>query len=482
MKRLLKSLPLLAVFAAMSLPAPASAAETLDDAITNIANRIQSYLQEKDQLQINIKDFNGPPNTSSGRNVKNLLEAELKERNIEVAQFSNWEIRGDIVVSTEGRFATVALITRLVDAQGAEVGDFRQRVRDSIDDLNDVLDIAQPPGVDLSSPTVETSVESSESPDSAVASSDSVSSGSASESSAAQASTGETATPPVASASSQTPPAANGSSSQPAGSSASSTPAGGGAVVSGASSSTSVAELPDSQERDGRLLASLNNPGFFAVNPTTIAASSSSPFHVAVKVKHAGSPTYEPINIQKVGNGLAFCDLQEGDRYSVVVTNTSPHDVGVELMIDGINSLIFSEVPGFAETGKWLIRGTNNNGGVPYSARIDGWYRNPNAVDAFRVSSEPDAVASELGSPAKIGTITATFFGAWKEGEPVHPLEAKLAAGLGNARGLGTARGETIGSQSTIAQTHFGVHPLASVSIRYVNPEPPVDLPIEAAN
>ncbi|MCA9074881.1 MAG: hypothetical protein KDA93_07610 [Planctomycetaceae bacterium] len=479
MKRLFKLLPILAVLSALLMPMPAFAAATLDDAIKDIADRIEKYLQDKNQLEINIKDFEGPPNTSSGRKVKNLLKDQLEARNIKVEPFSNWEVRGDIVVSTEGRFATVALITRLVNNQGLEVADFRQRVEDPVDDLKDIIDIAQPPGVDLTSVSVDASESTAQgsSPQSSTGSSSS-----GTESSAAQASTGQSATPPVTS-----PPISSTPSGTPTTPPVSGGAGNSGAVANGTSPAGSpqgsqVSLLPDSQERDQRVLQSLENPGFFSVNPSTIAASSSSPFHVAVKVRHADSPTYEPINIQKVGNGLAFCDLQEGDQYSVVVTNTSPFDVGVELKIDGINSLIFSEVPGFAETGKWLIRGTNKNGGVPFSARIDGWYRNPESVDSFHVSSEPDAVATELGSPARIGTITATFFGAWQEGEPVHPLEQQLAAGPGNARGLGTARGETLGSRSTIARTHFGVHPLASVSIRYVNPEPPVDLPIEAAN
>ncbi|MCA9023593.1 MAG: hypothetical protein KDA86_00130 [Planctomycetaceae bacterium] len=516
-KHLYKMLSLLAILAALFAPQPASAAETLDDAVTNIANRIEAYLKEKNQLQINIRDFNGPPNSSSGRKIKNLLEEELKKRTIEIAPFSNWEVRGDFEVSTEGRFATVVLITRLVNNQGAEVADFRQRVRDSIDDLGDVLSIAQPSGFDGESATVETSV-TTETPGTSPPAGDPAGTTQpaaspddpAGESNAAQAGNTQPATPPAQT----TPPAQNppvaqnttptqttpptqpgsGQSPPPAGGTppavggtppavAGGTPPGtpgvpGGSVAQGGT----VSGVPSTQERDQRLIDSLNNPGFFSVNETTIAASSSSPYHVQVKVLRAGSSDYETLGIREVGNGLAFCDLKEGDRYSIIVTNTAPHDVGVELMIDGINSLHLSEVPGFAETGKWLIRGTNANGGVPYSARIDGWYRNPEQVYEFQVTSEPDAVATALGFPAKIGTITATFYGAWKEGEPVHPLEAQLAAQLGAARGLGTGQGAVIGSRSEISRRIFGTHPLASVSIRYVNPDPPVDLPIEAAN
>lgn len=448
-----KMLSLLAILAALFAPQPASAAETLDDAVTNIANRIEAYLKEKNQLQINIRDFNGPPNSSSGRKIKNLLEEELKKRTIEIAPFSNWEVRGDFEVSTEGRFATVVLITRLVNNQGAEVADFRQRVRDSIDDLGDVLSIAQPSGFDGESATVETSV-TTETPGTSPPAGDPAGTTQpaaspddpAGESNAAQAGNTQPATPPAQT----TPPAQNppvaqnttptqttpptqpgsGQSPPPAGGTppavggtppavAGGTPPGtpgvpGGSVAQGGT----VSGVPSTQERDQRLIDSLNNPGFFSVNETTIAASSSSPYHVQVKVLRAGSSDYETLGIREVGNGLAFCDLKEGDRYSIIVTNTAPHDVGVELMIDGINSLHLSEVPGFAETGKWLIRGTNANGGVPYSARIDGWYRNPEQVYEFQVTSEPDAVATALGFPAKIGTITATFYGAWKEENP----------------------------------------------------------------
>ncbi len=471
MKHLLKTLPVLAVLAALLVPMPTMAADTLDDAIANIANRIEAYLKEKNELQINIRDFSGPPNSSSGRKIKNLLEAELEKRDIKVALLSNWEVRGDFQVNTDGKFATVAVITRLVNAQGAEVADFRQRVSESVDDLKDVLDIAQPPGFDgeslVAAVTEGAQPGNSSNPPAGAADPNAEST--------APGTSGNQPAPPVSSGSS--PPANNPGTVSPGTVSPGTPPAG-----SSPNGSPQTAQLPDAQTRDDLLKTSLLKPGFFSVNETTIAASDRSPYRVQVKVRRAGASIFEAINIEEVANGLAYCDLQEGDQYSVVVTNTAPHDVGVELMIDGINSLVFSEITSFRETGKWLIRGTNNNGGVPYSARIDGWYRNPETVDSFQVSSEPDAVASELGFPAKIGTITATFYGAWKDGDPVHPLEAQLAASLGQSRGLGTARGETIRSRSETAVSIFGTHPLASVSIRYVNPDPPVDLPIEAAN
>jgi hypothetical protein len=505
--------------------APEARAAKLDTVIDQISDRIDAYLKEKQANAISVGDFSGPPASSAGRKLKNLLEDELKSRNIEVAPFSNWEVRGEFQVDTEGDFATVQVITRLVNSQGVEVADFRQRVRDSVDNLADVVTIAQPAGVDLESPAAQVSnVQPADPPASATPPAGNNVAGQSPPAAGAQtppagnppAGNPPAGTPPAGNnvagqsppaAGAQTPPAGNppagtppagnivagqsppaaGAQTPPAGNPPAGTPPAGNIVAgqsppsgagatppaaAGGVSGTQVSLItPSQEERDQRVVDAIANPSFHLINESTISASSSSPYHLEVKVLRTGQSGYAPIPVQRVGNGLAFIGLQEGDQYSIVITNTAEHDIGVELMIDGINSLHFS---GFAGVGKYYVRGTLKNGGVPYSARIDGWYRDSQSVFAFLVSKEPDAVASQLGFPAKVGTITATIYPAWQEGEEPHPLQKQL----GSAR-LGTAQGPEIGSQSTVVETHFGTVPLASMSVRYINPDPPVDLPIE---
>ncbi|MBX3438003.1 MAG: hypothetical protein KF861_10970 [Planctomycetaceae bacterium] len=511
MKKLLTLLPLFAACVALAPTHTVQAKDSLNNAIQDISEDIEIYLKEKKQLKISIGNFEGPPGNSSGRKLASLLKTELAARSIEVAPFSNWEVRGAFQVDTKDDLAKIAIQVRLVNSAGAEVSEFRKRAEIAVDQLEDVLAIAQPASFDGESAIVEKNENASEPPPTETVTSTTepvgsdrpAAGGTPAEQSAAQASDppSTTSNPPAAVSnppaaggtpataqnppvSGQNPPAVqNPVVAQNPGAGGRSTPPAAQPPVVGtgtgsASQPVSTGEVPGGEARDARLLDSIRTGGFHLVNPTTMAASSTSPYHIQVKVRRAGASNIEPLEIQSVSGGLAFCDLQEGDFYSIIVTNTAPHDVGLELMIDGVNSLYFSEIPEFTKTGKWLIRGTNNNGGVPYSARIDGWYRNPQSVYAFEVTAEPNAVASEIGLPARIGTITATFYGAWV-GNDVHPLEAKLLAELGSARGdrVGTSKGPQVDAQSTIVERHFGKFPLASVSIRYVNPEPPLNLP-----
>ncbi|MGE0375453.1 MAG: hypothetical protein AB7Q45_08565 [Planctomycetaceae bacterium] len=509
MRKLLTLLPVLAACSVLSLASAAHAKGSLNNAIKEISEDIEVYLKDKQQLKISIGNFQGPPGNSSGRKLANLLKTELEARSIEVAPFSNWEVRGDFQIDTAAEFAQVAIQIHLVNSSGVEVSEFRKRAEIAVDQLEDVLAIAQPASFDGESAVVEQNVNAAGAEQAVAQATDTQPAGgnpppanpSPNSTPANPNSNPRPATsnpPPTNPATPPTNPTTPPANSRPAGATVVQNPGSnvnpppggappvgtppGGGTAAGIPTQTVSTELPGSQARDERLVESIRSGGFFQVNPTTIAASSSSPYHVQMKVRRRGASVFEPIDIREVGQGLAFCDLQEGDQYSIVVTNTAPHDVGLELMIDGINSLFFSEVPGFAQTGKWMIRGTNNNGGVPYSARIDGWYRNPESVYAFEISSEPNAVAATLGFPAKIGTITATFYGAWV-GDDIHPLEARLLAERGVGRGaqIGTSKGPELGSQSTIVERKFGQFPLASVSVRYVNPDPPENLPIEPA-
>ncbi|MCA9078182.1 MAG: serine/threonine protein kinase [Planctomycetaceae bacterium] len=133
---------------------PPKPGKDLVTGISRIADHIENFLKQHHQLQINVKDFDGPPNTSSGREVSKLLKDELTKRKIEIDRYSTWAMRGDVVVNLEGQVATVALITRLVNHNGKEVAEFRTRVREPIDGLSDILNLAQPAQVDRTSPEV----------------------------------------------------------------------------------------------------------------------------------------------------------------------------------------------------------------------------------------------------------------------------------------------------------------------------------------
>lgn len=210
------------------------------------------------------------------------------------------------------------------------------------------------------------------------------------------------------------------------------------------------------------------SPKFVSIG-NEIAATSSSPYRVEIYAKRDG--TYVPIPAVDKG-GLAFAELQEGDTFAVRLINHSDADVSVELTIDGLNSFRFSENPAFKRQGRWLIQA--GTGG-----KIKGWHKDGSTFYEFVVVPEPESALAELGEPtSSVGTITASFFPSWRAGQVPPSIETKLASDDVTKRATG--KGALIAENVDVIPAVFhGQTLLASVSIRYENPDPPSDLPVE---
>lgn len=186
-----------------------------------------------------------------------------------------------------------------------------------------------------------------------------------------------------------------------------------------------------------------------------------SPFRIEILARPANGSEYLPVTIQDK-SGLAFAPLQEGELYAVRIYNDADFDVGVELLIDGLNTLEFSEQPGFKETGKWVIRAHS-------SGTIKGYHVNNETVDAFQIAARPTGpVQDRLANPDRIGTVLAAFHVAWPE-DQTPPLVARI---LGQSRNLLTIRGPRIEAPSDTVERVFCKTAVAFVGVRYLNPKP----------
>ncbi len=200
---------------------------------------------------------------------------------------------------------------------------------------------------------------------------------------------------------------------------------------------------------------------------TVVSATPQSPYRVEILIKQPDGK-YAPCAVS-VEDGFAFVDLKVGQVYAVRIINLADHDVGVRLTIDGLNTLDFSENPAYKALGMWVIpRRTAAGPGVGV---IKGWHRNDAVSDSFLITDLPDSEAAKLGlTTSAIGTITATFVPAWSAGEQPPAVERT------GSKSKGTARGPAVRARTIPVQRFFGRTLLASVSIRYVKPDPG-DLP-----
>jgi len=432
-RKLLHTLTLLpALLILAGLNTSRACANTLDEAVESVSESVRRYLAERGEDGIAIGPISGPK-TGTGRLIETRLTEALKDKGIKILdEFdAKWELRGSFKVDPSGNFPFVGLNVMLFDSNGAELSAFRERFNQETAEARQAVNSTNTPtGAPAGSDAgqITTGVPITES--TAVA----VLAGATTDlQSAVQETTNDSVTAPVG--------------------------------------DTQTPSLPDKAKaraaRDAELKDAIANPTFHVVSPTAIAASDTSPFHVEILAAETPGNPFRRLNIEKDGEDRAFVPLTEGNQYGVHVINTAAFDVGVELLIDGINTLEFAEDSLNRETGKWVIAAGS-------SGFIKGWYVNPNHIDTFVVVPDQQGVAATLGRPQQIGTITATIYPAF-EGDQAPAFEQLLAAG-NESRG-GTGKGAAEGFQGALLKRHYGTQPLAIISVHYNNPVPPIDLP-----
>lgn len=125
-------------------------------------------------------------------------------------------------------------------------------------------------------------------------------------------------------------------------------------------------------------------------------------------------------------DGLPFVGLRQSDIYGVRLINNSPHEVAVDLRIDGVNCFAFSN----SKSQYWIVDPRS-------STDVLGWHRNEGVTTEFKVVANfPDTAAGKLNlkpSPS-IGLITASFSVCWEK-DSQRPGDEQLLAGRGTGFG-----------------------------------------------
>lgn len=200
----------------------------------------------------------------------------------------------------------------------------------------------------------------------------------------------------------------------------------------------------------------------------SVAATDTSPYRVQILIERSPG-RFDPAPVSTEG-GVAFVDIKPGETYAINLINKAGHDVGVELLVDGISTFALTEIASYKQLNKWIVpRGQN--------FLISGWHKNNLENFKFVVTDTPDSLVAqkfpERGT-SSVGTITAMFYPAWGVNEPQPKFE------FGGVSRAGTAQGPKSAVNLSEAVRNFGQTLLATVTVRYERPTP-LDLPADAA-
>lgn len=137
--------------------------------------------------------------------------------------------------------------------------------------------------------------------------------------------------------------------------------------------------------------------------------------------------TGDVLDITRV-SGSAFLGGVKGQRYSVVLENTSGRRVLAVVSVDGVN-VVSGETAAVGQTGYVL---------EPYqSATVEGWRKSNAEVAAFAFSSVEGSYASKTGRADNVGVIGIAWFNE-KRPEPVREV-APVSRSFGGAQNEGAA-------------------------------------------
>ncbi|MCA9051856.1 MAG: hypothetical protein KDA89_24125 [Planctomycetaceae bacterium] len=410
-----------AAVVAMFLPRTSVRATSIDDAVNLIARNVLEYLEDQGKKELFVDQFKGPK-TSGGRLIESRVRERLKTEGVTILKDdleASWTLRGQLSTDTSGKSAIMAVQVELFDAGGNSKGEFRNRFREDIEVLKK-LEESLPPEKEVKELDPRTIAVIDGSND-------------VSRLAATTQDTQSEVEKLSGTKAEGSPQKLDGSPSV------------------AIKKAQEIQRIPTSLQKQA-----LENPSFFADGATLVRASSASKFALEIRVSDNENGPFIPVAVEDKG-GRAFVPLLQDQFFQVHVTNDGPFDVGLELRMDGINTMEFAEGtdPGFREDGKWLIKAGTR------SAAIKGWFINPTKVDRFIIKAEPDGVAAALGRPHSIGTIQATFFMARTTSQG----PSQFASLLGNARNA-VGRGASTDFDGTMeVRTFENGNSLASIAL-----------------
>lgn len=207
----------------------------------------------------------------------------------------------------------------------------------------------------------------------------------------------------------------------------------------------------DPEDPDDPVYEAIVNPSQPERDDGFILATPDSNFSMQILVD--GRPL--PVNSE---DGIALVNLKKGDVFTVKIFNNWHHEVGVELLLDGIS---------------WRHRaGTNLRRLVPPggTSEFRGWQIDEESIRAFKVVPYEDSIASELSFNDQVGAIQARFFASYRVDKDGKLLEDPLPGESGIFfldRAIGKGKRGT--QKIVIKKRKFG-DLRASPSVRYLRP------------
>ncbi|MCA8997952.1 MAG: hypothetical protein KDA80_13230 [Planctomycetaceae bacterium] len=208
----------------------------------------------------------------------------------------------------------------------------------------------------------------------------------------------------------------------------------------------------------------LGKPTYTAWPQANLSASEVSPFRIQIEVADSDFPSkFRPAPMKGI-RGMALLELNPNAVYRVRIMNLSNSDVGAELRIDGINSLVFCTSDSVSRLGKYLVRKESQG-------LISGWQTDLERTEPFRVTSIPAPAISEIGSAPRMGTISVGIFPRESE----HDSSAFVDLLDGRTKCPKNRGQAAILSEQELALTKeevsFGRTPLAVMTVRFVYPD-----------
>jgi hypothetical protein len=190
---------------------------------------------------------------------------------------------------------------------------------------------------------------------------------------------------------------------------------------------------------------------------TWLRASSSSPY--ALQLIVGGRP-----RAIKLEEGQPFVELKEGETFQLKLQNSSRHDIGAAITLDGVSAFHFSEVR--RTDGSKLSRYIVPRG---QPLPIAGWHKTLQSVTAFKVTDFSQSAAALVSSEAGLGMITVLIRASWtpQQGPPQdEPIPMTVGSQLGS-RGPGIGFGDEQQQSSRIATNRESGVARAIMTVRY---------------
>lgn len=236
------------------------------------------------------------------------------------------------------------------------------------------------------------------------------------------------------------------------------------ALVKGLGLNVSLKPDDSRSENDRAVRRALLAPSYYAAG-NEVRNDKASPFGLEILV---GGRSRDVRSVE----GRPIVDIDRGETYAVKIYNRSPHEVAVQILIDGISMFAFGDPEFRLATGEprySVVIVPAARGAEPGTVMLEGWHRNnkPGGQDRFVVTEYSQSAAGKLMKVQDLGTITATFQACWDKNQPIPPTIAatepgRRRGGLGDATGFGAPIGEGFRE----VQRAFGVI-RESISVRY---------------